>query len=385
MKLGVSILAGGKSSRMGSNKALLKLNNETFLKRLLKEFSDFEHITVSRAAGSDYEDLENKSLDSKCLDSNVLEGGVLDLKSKSLSSKVCLVTDEHKEIGPIEGIYQSIKNTDCDYVFVCAVDMPFVTKELVQYMEEFISSDYDCYCIKDDNRVHPLCAIYSKEILPIVEALIEEGNYKLLELLNRSRTKYISLEFSCFDKRVVKNINTKEEYAKLSTPIVFAVSGTKNSGKTFLIVKLINEFINQGRRVGVIKHDGHDFQMDCVGTDTDRFMRAGSAFTAIYSEHKFSINAKKSTTPDELTHLCRQVDKECEVIILEGQKNSLLPKVWVAREESFEPYELPENVLCVVTDSEKLKAYFSEKCTAPIFDFESIDNIYSAIRDYFGI
>ena len=93
-----------------------------------------------------------------------------------------------------------------------------------------------------------------------------------------------NVETSCFDKRVVKNINTKEEYVRLVLPVVFCVSGVKDSGKTGLIVKLINEFITQDYTVAVIKHDGHEYEMDHEGTDTWCFTRAGAKCSAIFSD-----------------------------------------------------------------------------------------------------
>ena len=121
-------------------------------------------------------------------------------------------------------------------MFICAADMPFITKELVAYMTEFISSDYDCYCMMDEDHIHPLCAIYSGNVLSVIKELIDKGQYRLMNILHAGRTKYIRLETSCFDKRVVKNINTKEEYVRLVLPVVFCVSGVKDSGKTGLIV-----------------------------------------------------------------------------------------------------------------------------------------------------
>lgn len=85
----------------------------------------------------------------------------------------------------MEGIRQVLIHTSCDYVFVCAGDMPFITGDLVRYMAEFISSDYDCYCMVDEDHIHPLCAIYSKKILPVIEELIEQGQYRLMQILRR--------------------------------------------------------------------------------------------------------------------------------------------------------------------------------------------------------
>ena len=144
--LGTAVLAGGKSSRMGQNKVLMEYQNRRFLDRICEELRGFdEKPCISAAIPGEYEDLG-----------------------------LPVVCDEHREIGPMEGIRQVLIHTSCDYVFVCAGDMPFITGDLVRYMAEFISSDYDCYCMVDEDHIHPLCAIYSKKILPVIEELIEQ-------------------------------------------------------------------------------------------------------------------------------------------------------------------------------------------------------------------
>ncbi|MBQ3967871.1 MAG: NTP transferase domain-containing protein, partial [Lachnospiraceae bacterium] len=74
--LSIGVLAGGKSSRMGKNKAFLEYENQTFIKRITKELGGFSEVLVSAAKKGDYESLG-----------------------------FGVVYDEHKDIGPIEGIY----------------------------------------------------------------------------------------------------------------------------------------------------------------------------------------------------------------------------------------------------------------------------------------
>ena len=298
--LGTAVLAGGKSSRMGQNKVLMEYQNRRFLDRICEELRGFdEKPCISAAMPGEYEDLG-----------------------------LSVVCDEHREIGPMEGIRQVLIHTSCDYVFVCAGDMPFITGDLVRYMAEFISSDYDCYCMVDEDHIHPLCAIYSKKILPVIEELIEQGQYRLMQILRRVRTKYIRLESSCFDKKQLRNINTREEYESLSLPLIFCVSGVKDSGKTGLIIKLINEFIRDGYRVGVIKHDGHEYAMD-----------------------------------------------------QEGLKDSAYPKVEVVRRAVSEHKVCAtEHLIAVATD-----VVTQDAVNCPVYDMNDIAGIYACILGYFGI
>ena len=301
----------------------------------------------------------------------------VDEKSKYENMGFELIEDVHKNIGPIEGIYQALLHAKNDYVFVCATDMPFVKKEIVKYLEEFISSDYDCYVLKEGEKLHPLCAIYSKRIIPYLKKLIDDKKYKLINIYDMARTKYIDISLTCFDRKIVKNINTKEEYRQIKEPLIFAVSAVKDSGKTGLIIKLINEFIKEGLHVGVIKHDGHDFDIDIKGTDTYRFMEAGANATAIYSDYKQAFIRYDGNDFDYLIDSMKYLD----VIIIEGMKNSIYPKVEVIRKEiSDHPVCDIESLICVATDASLKDAL---KC--PVFDIDDTHGIYICIKKYFAI
>ena len=349
MNLSTGILAGGKSTRMGQNKALMTINEKRFIDRIADELGSFSEVLISAAQKGDYED-----------------------------TGLTVVYDEHKEIGPMEGIYQILRAAKEDYVFICAADMPFVTKELVSYMVEFISSDYDCYVMMDEQHIHPLCAIYSKKILDVIEKQIAQGSsYRLMNILNQVRTKYIKLEFTCFDKKVVKNINTRQEYQKLILPVVFCVSAVKDSGKTGLIVKLINEFIKENYSVGVIKHDGHDYVMDYPGTDTYRFTKAGAVYSAIFSDRQFSVNGKLPKHIGEMVSMVNGAD----VIIIEGMKHLAYPKIEIVRGAvSNTPVCDPESLICIATD-----VVSRDNVSCPVYGLDDIGGIFSCVKNYFGL
>ncbi|MCM1101519.1 MAG: molybdopterin-guanine dinucleotide biosynthesis protein B [Clostridium sp.] len=347
VRLSVGILAGGRSTRMGQDKALLQWESERFIDRICGEMKGFSQVLISVAKKGDHADLGFP-----------------------------VVCDERRDIGPMEGIYQILSHAEEEYVFICAADMPFIKKELVEYMAEFISSDYDCYCLVDEDHIHPLCAIYSKAMLETIEKQIESGHYRLLNVLRAVRTKYIRLETSCFDKKIVRNVNTREEYAKLSLPLVFAVSGVKDAGKTGLIIKLINEFIGEGLSVAVIKHDGHEYVMDHEGTDTYRFREAGAVCSAIFSDTQYSVNHKGRASVEEMIARCGDAD----VVILEGMKDSAYPKVEVVRKaRSSVPVCDPDSLICIATD-----VVSPEDVQCPVFGMDDIQGIFLCVKKYFA-
>ena len=183
-KIAVGVLAGGKSTRMGENKALLQINGKRFLNQICGELGDFSQVIISAARKGDYEDL---GLD--------------------------VVYDEHQDIGPIEGIYQVLSHAQEEYVFICAADMPFITKNSIEVLCNKVDKNTDGVVFYDkNNKLYPLGAIYSKNVLPIIEEMIEKKYYKLSYLIEKSNFVKINIEKTDIPLKVLSNINTLQEY-----------------------------------------------------------------------------------------------------------------------------------------------------------------------------
>ena len=71
---------------------------------------------------------------------------------------------------------------------------------------------------------------------------------------------------------------------ELKRPAVLAVSGLHNSGKTTLLEKLLPALRSRGLKVGIIKHDGHDFTPDVPGTDSYRLREAGLLLIVVFGQ-----------------------------------------------------------------------------------------------------
>ena len=352
LKISTGILAGGESIRMGQDKALIRIEGERMIDRLIRKFSSFSEVIISAAKPGTYEDTGLKT-----------------------------VYDENKKIGPMEGIRQVLIASKEEYVFICAADMPFLNKELVSYLAGYISSDNDCYVIADEDRIQPLCAIYSKKVLPVIEELIKEGNYRLREIFKRVRTKYITLEYTCFDRKTVRNINTRQELGDISKPFVFCVSGYSDSGKTGLIVKLINEFIGDNMSVGVIKHDGHDSHTDMQGSDTDRFRKAGALCTGVYSGSGHSEYVKESVSAEDLIKKMSRIKAPPDVIIIEGLKDSHYPKIEVVRKAVYDKSVCDKSsLICIVSD-----CISPEDHECPVYGTEDIKGVFYCLKSFFDM
>ena len=377
---------------MGRDKALLELNERKFIDHLVQELSGCCKVMISAAHQDDY-----------------------------AGYGVPVIADETKGIGPIEGIRQALRSSVSEYVFVCAVDTPFVRKEMIQYLAEFISSDYDAFVFRDGDRIHPHIGIYSRAALPAIEEMIGEKQYRLTKLLSRIRTKYVDIGTSCFDRKVLRNINTPDDYLAILNqdapadssatrsmdapadpsatrsmdapadpssgrcmdapadssvgrrPLVFCVSGVKNSGKTHLVERLIHSFTEKGMSVGVIKHDGHSFECDVPGTDSDRFYRAGAMATAVFSASQSFIRLRREAGVEELIRQMEYAD----VVIIEGLKYSSLPKVEVIRKEvSRRSICDSRTLLCIASDTP-----LSEEMPCPVFDLDDTEGIVKCIMN----
>lgn len=110
-------------------------------------------------------------------------------------------------------------------------------------------------------------------------------------------------------------------------PVVLAVSGVKNSGKTTLIEALLPLLAAKNIKTAVIKHDAHSFTPDVPGTDSFRFFAAGAVGTAIFDGEKFSLVRRCEISEKELI----SAFPEADLVLLEGFKDSFYPKIELIR------------------------------------------------------
>ena len=127
----------------------------------------------------------------------------------------------------------------------------------------------------------------------------------------------------------------------LKHPAVLAVSGVHNSGKTTLLEILIPLLRARGLKVGVIKHDGHDFTPDVPGTDSYRLREAGAEGVAVFSGDRYLLTEEFRLNEQDLLALFER--HGYDLVLLEGFKDSGWPKIEVVRKEisdtpvSFQP------------------------------------------------
>ena len=178
------ILSGGKNSRMNyKTKAFLKINGDTFIHRILLAIADYEEKIISCNNFKAYKDFKNEAL---------------------------LVSDSFKEIGPIGGIYSALNKSSFSHALIVACDMPFLNKDILNYLGNYDFKE-DALIPIVNGKIEPLCGIYKKSSVKIIENMIKDKDYKLMNLLKNLNTKYLDIK----DNDNFLNINNPEEYSEL--------------------------------------------------------------------------------------------------------------------------------------------------------------------------
>ncbi len=178
------ILAGGKSSRMGQNKALMKVGGIRVIDRIVAEFGpDSDQMIVVANDPAVYEHM----------DAVILE-------------------DEpaFKGQGPLAGIYTGLKKVEEGPCLMIACDMPFVSARLgLELVSILKRSDRDAVVPVHEGRMHPLLAAYDARVSDIVKETLEDGKRSVRALLDRMDVEYFTIKEEIVD---VWNMNTMEEY-----------------------------------------------------------------------------------------------------------------------------------------------------------------------------
>lgn len=140
------------------------------------------------------------------------------------------------------------------------------------------------------------------------------------------------------------------------------IVGRKNSGKTTLIVELIQEFTRQGFRVGTIKHTHHDHELDTPGKDSHRHRIAGSIAVGILSKQMNAIFWPKSPhdVDDPVERKYQHFDtmmRECDLVLVEGDAQASAIKIEVYRTAiGSEPLAANDPTIAAIITDDRLTA-----------------------------
>lgn len=166
---------------------------------------------------------------------------------------------------------------------------------------------------------------------------------------------------------------------KQSIPVLCFV-GTSNSGKTTLITKVISLLTQRGYNVSTVKHTHKEFEMDSEGKDSHKHRSAGAKTVVLASPAQFAV---MSDTDHELTIeevLERFINKNTDILIVEGFKKDRYPKIEVYRKG------LSGDLRCINDPSIiALASDDSPDVSIPVFDINNAEGITGFIEKVFLI
>lgn len=174
------VLVGGRSSRMGRDKAFLPWHSRSLV----------EHVAaqVASAAGS-------VALIGDC--------------ERFSGLKLDCFSDLRRDMGPLAGIEAALETKRGELNLIVACDMPGLeTIWLARLLEEAAANRIQCVATRDSSGVvYPLCAVYRSNCLPTIRRALDRGRLKLLDLLEELGALMIETEATIW------NINTPEEWS----------------------------------------------------------------------------------------------------------------------------------------------------------------------------
>lgn len=171
---------------MGRDKAELPLSGETFLSRLVRQYSPAFPVYVS-----------------------VGEAG------KFPCDGVAELLDLHPGMGPLAGLEAAFCRTDADAVFLTATDLPFGTLALARRLLELLGDADACVIRRKDGQIEPAFGVYKRSCLPVVQTMLAEGRRAVRGLLSEVCVRWAEeAELEGFSlEQLLQNVNTPEEYA----------------------------------------------------------------------------------------------------------------------------------------------------------------------------
>jgi molybdopterin-guanine dinucleotide biosynthesis protein len=324
----VALLAGGLSTRMGEDKAFAQFLDGTLLEWMRDRIGPlFPHVFVVARDPSRFHGLG-----------------------------LPVVNDALAEIGSAVGVYTAVLAAPTERVLCVACDMPFVTPRLLWELADR-SEGYDVFVPRHGEYLQPLCAVYGKGTLDAYLEFIRSGERRIFDIYPDLNTGYLDMDDGRHGdpETLFMNVNTPAELAAArerlagegggwraalqpriqafmaATPLpTVSFIGKKKSGKTTVVLGVVEELRRRGYRIAVLKHDTHGFEIDVPGTDSYRFRELGAEVVGISSPEKYVWQV---TVDDErpLGELIRQIREPVDLVITEGFKRQDAPKIEVSR------------------------------------------------------
>ncbi len=180
------LFAGGKSSRMGEDKALLPFAGKASLAKYQYERLEkiFEHVYLSVKDVTPFDHI----------DALVIEDEI--------------GKDVYAPTAGFVNVFRRLKTEKM--IFVISVDTPFVDQNIIKKLTALADKEYDAVIARTPGGIHPLCGLYSRSLEEPLLNMLHEGDHKLSRLLKNVHVGYVDID----DEDALLNMNTPEDYKK---------------------------------------------------------------------------------------------------------------------------------------------------------------------------
>ncbi len=174
------ILAGGKSSRMGSDKGFLLLHGKPFMIHIIEALKPLVNAIVIVSNEEAYDKFGYKRVD------DIIENA-----------------------GPLAGLYSGLYHSKTEYNLVLSCDVPLIKTTVLNKLIESFDANFDVIQLQSKNKTMPLIALYKKQCMNKFLELLQNDERRLRFAIEQLNTKTITLDVE-FDE-FVKNINTVQQ------------------------------------------------------------------------------------------------------------------------------------------------------------------------------
>ena len=174
------LFAGGKSSRMGRDKALLPFANFPTL-------SEYQYRRLEKLFSEVYLSAKEDKFD---FDANI-------------------IYDTNNASSPLVGLISVFETLDVEEIFILSVDAPFVDATVVETLIKQ-KEGYDAVIARTESGKQPLCGIYKRAVLPAAKENLGQDDHRLANLLNKVSSHFVFFE----DDTLFLNLNHPHEYEK---------------------------------------------------------------------------------------------------------------------------------------------------------------------------
>lgn len=180
MEIATYILAGGKSSRMGTDKGLIPLKGKPFVQWILEATAPLTTKTTLVTSNTAYDQFS-----------------------------VDRIEDQYKESGPLGGIHSALSHTTTQWNLIVSCDAPLVTTALFNHLIQHHNPEHEVTFAALNGKAMPLIGIYHQHLNELAEKQLKTGKRKVMQFIEQTSFKAVELA-GLFDHEL-QNINTPEE------------------------------------------------------------------------------------------------------------------------------------------------------------------------------